>query len=56
MAMGNSEAAWDRSYDRRYQRREVQAGVNAMSVWRSHMLNKPAVDSEASASVVDVEL
>ena len=40
MAMGNSEAAWDASYDRMYQRREMQAGVNAMSVWRATMLEK----------------
>ena len=40
MAMGNTEAAWDSFYDRMYQSREMQAGVDAMAVWRASMLEK----------------
>lgn len=49
MAMGNSEAAWDAAYDRNFQRRECQAGVDAMNVWRQHMLNR-ATQPVANAS------
>lgn len=40
MTMGNSTEAWTRHYDKNYQRRECQAGVNAMDVWRNHLLNR----------------
>lgn len=40
MAMGNTERAWDDFYDRNYQPRECQAGVDAMVHWRSSMLSK----------------
>lgn len=42
MAMGNTEAAWDTFYDRMYQRREMEAGINAMGPWRQQMLQKAA--------------
>lgn len=49
MAMGHTVAAWDAAYDKNYQRRECQAGVDAMSVWRQHMVaksvNTPAISS-----------
>lgn len=40
MAMGNTEAAWDTFYDRMYQRREMEAGIDAMGPWRQSMLEK----------------
>ena len=40
MAMGNSERAWTEFYDKHYQKRECQAGVQAMSAWRASMLSK----------------
>ena len=48
MAMGHTEAAWTAAYDKHYQRRECQAGVDAMQVWRQHMLDRSA----ASTSIV----
>lgn len=38
MAMGNTERAWTDFYDKHYQRRECQAGIQAMAAWRSGML------------------
>lgn len=40
MAMGNSERAWTDFYDKHYQRRECQAGIQAMASWRSSMLSR----------------
>ena len=41
MAMGNSERAWTAFYDKNYQKRECQAGIQAMAAWRSSMLDRP---------------
>lgn len=49
MAMGNSPAMWDRVYDRSFRRREMQAAVDAMSMWR-----QGAAGSETAAAVADV--
>ena len=38
MAMGNSPAMWDRVYDRSFRRREMQAAVDAMELWRQGAL------------------
>lgn len=40
MAMGNSIRAWEDFYDRNYQKRECQAGVEVMASWRSQLLIK----------------
>ena len=50
MAMGSSEAAWDASYDRMYQRQEMQAGVNAMSVWTASMLENAYAQARQARS------
>lgn len=51
MAMGHTEMAWDRAYDKHYQRREAQAGINAMDIWRQHMLATPVTaDRPVSAA------
>ena len=47
MAMGNSPDMWDRVYDRSFRRREMQAAVDAMSVWRQNAVGNtdaPAVE------------
>ena len=49
MAMGNSPGMWDRVYDRSFRRREMQAAVDAMAVWRNG-----AVNHESVAAVADV--
>lgn len=49
MAMGNSPGMWDRVYDRSFRRREMQAAVNAMSVWR-----QAAVGNKDAAAVAEV--
>ena len=49
MAMGNSPSMWDRVYDRSFRRREMQAAVDAMSVWR-----QGAVGEQTVAAVADV--
>lgn len=64
MAMGHTVAAWDAAYDKNYQRRECQAGVDAMSVWRQHMVSKsvstlaisstPALESNDSSRNAEI--
>lgn len=49
MAMGNSPGMWDRVYDRSFRRREMQAAVDAMSVWR-----QAAVGNKDAAAVLEV--
>ena len=58
MQMGHSEAAWDAAYDKHYQRRECQAGADAMNVWRQHMLaranqssSNPVVNCDTTLAV-----
>ena len=53
MTMGHSEAAWDAFYDKNYQRRECQAGVDAMNVWRQHMLTRAAEPRLAAPAAND---
>ena len=40
LVMGNSERAWTVFYDRFYQRRESQLGVDTMTTWRTQILQK----------------
>ena len=61
MAMGNSPAMWDRVYDRSFRRREMQAAVDAMSVWRQAALGNtetPVADvmPVAQADEIDISL
>lgn len=49
MAMGNSPGMWDRVYDRSFRRREMQAAVDAMAVWR-----QAAVGHKDAAAVAEV--
>lgn len=48
MVMGNTIREWDSTYDLRFQRRESQAGINAMDVWRAAMLEKTAPATPAA--------
>lgn len=54
LAMGNSPGMWDRVYDRSFRRRELQAAVDAMQLWREGAIG--AVDVEALANVMPVSL
>ena len=40
MTMGNSVAAWTKFYDRHFQRRECQAGIDTMRTWREQLLTQ----------------
>ena len=55
LAMGNSERAWTEFYDKHYQKRERQAGIQAMSAWRATMLSKSIPNNTPSAEVFDVD-
>ena len=54
LAMGNSPGMWDRVYDRSFRRREMQAAVDAMQLWREGAIG--VVDVEALANVMPVVL
>ncbi len=40
MIMANTTRQWDSSYDLNFRRREAQMGVDAMNVWRHHLLQR----------------
>ena len=44
MAMGHSVKAWTKFYDKHYQRRECQAGIDTMNEWRRQLLVKDRAD------------
>ena len=50
MAMGNSPDMWDRVYDRSFRRREMQAAVDAMEVWRQKAIG--STDTAAMEAVM----
>jgi len=54
MVMANSLQQWDRSYDLKIRKREAQAGVNAMAVWKQHMLQQ-GKQGEGCGAPVDAE-
>lgn len=56
MAMGNTERAWTEFYDRHYQKRECQAGVEAMAAWRTSMLERPGPSSSSAIVLQDRDL
>ena len=43
MVMANSIRAWDASYDLNFRKREAQQGVDAMGIWRQHLLERSGV-------------
>ena len=43
MVMANTTRAWDASYDINFRQREAQQGVDAMGIWRQHLLERSGV-------------
>ena len=43
MVMANTIRAWDASYDINFRQREAQQGVDAMGIWRQHLLERSGV-------------
>ena len=43
MVMANTIRAWDASYDLNFRQREAQQGVDAMGIWRQHLLERSGV-------------
>lgn len=41
--MANTTRAWDASYDINFRQREAQQGVDAMGIWRQHLLERSGV-------------
>ena len=50
MVMANTTRAWDASYDINFRQREAQQGVDAMGIWRQHLLERSGVSVTPVAS------
>ena len=53
MAMGNSQKAWDTSYEkqRHFHPRDCQQAVNAMDIWRGSLLGSPCTPNNSQGSI-----
>ena len=56
MVMGNSERAWEESYDLHFQTRDAQAAVDAMPQWREAMLARAAAEKLCTLAPASADL
>lgn len=55
MTMGHNTQTWTRFYDKHFQRRECQAGIDVMHQWRAQLLTEEHATLRLSGCVSDEE-